>query len=51
VPQFEALGATVIGVSADDIQTLSKFSVQACQSKFPVASDESNRSSSRTMPR
>ena len=40
VPQFEALGATVIGVSADDIQTLSKFSVQACQSKFPVASDE-----------
>ena len=40
LPQFEALGATVIGVSADDIQTLSKFSVQACQSKFPVASDE-----------
>ena len=38
--QFEALGATVIGVSADDIETLSKFSVQACQSKFPVASDE-----------
>jgi peroxiredoxin len=40
LPQFEALGATVIGVSADDIQTLSRFSVQACQSKFPVASDE-----------
>ena len=40
VPQFEALGATVIGVSGDDIETLSKFSVQACQSKFPVASDE-----------
>jgi thioredoxin-dependent peroxiredoxin len=40
VPQFEALGATVIGVSGDDIDTLSKFSVQACQSKFPVASDE-----------
>jgi peroxiredoxin Q/BCP len=38
--QFEALGATVIGVSGDDIDTLSKFSVQACQSKFPVASDE-----------
>ncbi len=40
IPQFEALGATVLGVSGDDIQTLSKFSVQACQSKFPVASDE-----------
>lgn len=40
LPQFEALGATVIGVSGDDIETLSKFSVQACQSKFPVASDE-----------
>ena len=40
MPQFEALGATVLGVSGDDIDTLSKFSVQACQSKFPVASDE-----------
>src|SRR2546430_13633395 len=38
--QFAALGASVIGVSGDDIDTLSKFSVQACQSKFPVASDE-----------
>jgi peroxiredoxin len=26
-------------VSGDDIDTLSKFSLQACQSKFPVASD------------
>jgi peroxiredoxin len=33
MPQFEALGATVIGVSGDDIDTLSKFSVQACQSR------------------
>jgi len=40
VPQFEALGASVVGVSADDIDTLAKFSIQACQSKFPVASDE-----------
>ena len=32
-------GATVVGVSGDDIDTLSKFSVQACQSRFPVASD------------
>lgn len=39
--KFAALGATVIGVSADDIGTLSKFSVRACQSRFPVASDES----------
>lgn len=38
--QFAALGATVIGVSADDIGTLTKFSVKACQSRFPVASDE-----------
>jgi peroxiredoxin len=38
--KFEALGATVLGVSGDDIETLSKFSVQACQNKFPVASDE-----------
>lgn len=40
IPQFQALGATVVGVSGDDIDTLSKFSVQACQSRFPVASDE-----------
>jgi len=38
--QFQALGASVVGVSADDIDTLSKFSTQACQSKFPVASDQ-----------
>jgi len=39
IGQFEALGATVIGVSTDDIQTQLKFSTQACQGKFPVASD------------
>jgi peroxiredoxin len=39
-PGFTELGASVIGVSADDIGTLTRFSVQACQSKFPVASDE-----------
>ena len=38
--QFAALGASLVGVSGDDIETLSKFSVQACQSKFPVASDQ-----------
>jgi peroxiredoxin len=37
--QFEALGATVIGVSHDDIATLNKFSVTECRSKFAVAAD------------
>ena len=40
ISKFEALNATVIGVSSDDIATLGKFSVQACQGKFPVASDD-----------
>jgi peroxiredoxin Q/BCP len=39
VDQFTALGATVIGVSTDDIATQIKYSAQACQGKFPVASD------------
>lgn len=39
--QFEALGASIVGVSGDDIDTLSKFSVKACNGKFPVASDGS----------
>ena len=39
--QFEAAGASVIGVSADDIETLKDFSVKQCQSKFPVAADRS----------
>ena len=38
--EFKALGASVVGVSGDDIETLTKFSIQACQSKFPVASDK-----------
>lgn len=38
---FAALGATVIGVSGDHIDVLKPFSVRACQSRFPVASDES----------
>jgi len=37
--QFKALGATLIGMSADDIGTLHKFSAQACSGKFPVAAD------------
>ena len=39
INKFEALGATVIGVSTDDIATQVKFSTQACQGKFAVASD------------
>ncbi len=39
IGKFEALGATVIGISTDDIDTQVKFSMQACQGKFPVASD------------
>jgi thioredoxin-dependent peroxiredoxin len=34
---FTKLGATVIGVSADDMATLDKFSVSECGSKFAVA--------------
>jgi peroxiredoxin Q/BCP len=41
--QFQALGATVVGVSGDDIDTLSKFSTEACQSKFAVASDQNKK--------
>jgi thioredoxin-dependent peroxiredoxin len=37
--KFKALGATVIGVSADKIETLHKFSVSECRNKFAVASD------------
>lgn len=37
-PQFEALGATVVGMSADDLPTLRKFSTEACRDKFAVAS-------------
>jgi len=37
--QFKSLGATVIGVSHDDIETLNKFSVSECRNKFAVAAD------------
>ena len=36
---YRALGATVIGVSHDDIDTLKRFSVSECRSKFAVAAD------------
>ncbi len=37
--KFKAHGATVIGMSNDDIDTLKKFSVEACRNKFAVAAD------------
>ena len=37
--KFKSLGATVIGVSHDDIDKLNKFSVTECRNKFAVASD------------
>lgn len=43
MPQFKALGATVIGVSHDRIAKLKRFSVSACRKKFPVAADTTGR--------
>jgi thioredoxin-dependent peroxiredoxin len=39
IDKYATLGASVIGVSSDDIATLHKFSVSECRSKFPVATD------------
>jgi thioredoxin-dependent peroxiredoxin len=36
---FKQMGATVIGVSHDDIETLKKFSITECRNKFAVAAD------------
>jgi peroxiredoxin len=40
MPEFRKAGARVIGMSADNIETLKKFSVEACRSAFPVARAE-----------
>ena len=37
MPQFRKAGARVIGMSADDLQTLERFSTEACRNTFPVA--------------
>lgn len=37
MPKFRAAGARVIGMSADDLPTLKRFSTEACRNKFPVA--------------
>jgi peroxiredoxin len=36
-PEFRKAGARVVGMSADDLDTLKRFSTEACRSKFPVA--------------
>lgn len=43
--KFTAAGATIIGVSGDDIQRLNKFSADPnyCAGKFPVASDAAGK--------
>jgi thioredoxin-dependent peroxiredoxin len=38
VPEFRKAGARVIGLSADNIATLKKFSTEECRSAFTVAS-------------
>ena len=37
MPEFKAAGARVIGMSADTLDTLKKFSIEGCRSAFPVA--------------
>jgi peroxiredoxin len=41
--QYKSYGAQVIGVSEDKIDTLKKFSVSECQSKFAVAADANGK--------
>ena len=36
-PEFNKLGATVVGMSADGIEKLQQFSVEECRNKFAVA--------------
>ena len=38
-PYFSRMGATVVGMSHDDITTLKRFSTEACRDQFAVASD------------
>ena len=39
IAEYRKLGATVIGVSGDDLETQKKFSTQECRAAFLVASD------------
>lgn len=42
-PKFAALGARVIGISRDDVDTIKRFSQEACRDKFAVGSDPSGK--------
>jgi peroxiredoxin len=37
MPEFRKAGARVVGMSADNLDTLKRFSTEACRSVFPVA--------------
>jgi peroxiredoxin len=37
MPEFRKAGARVVGMSADNLETLKKFSIEGCRSAFPVA--------------
>lgn len=39
IPDFSALGATVIGISADTIEKQKEFSLKECSNTLPVAAD------------
>ena len=39
--QFEALGATIVGMSGDGIERLNRFSISECRGRFAVASADS----------
>lgn len=41
--KFQAFSTTVIGLSTDNIDTLKKFSVEACRDKFAVGADPSGK--------
>lgn len=43
MPDYTAAGASVIGISGDDIATMSRFSTEACRDTFPVGSDSGGK--------
>ncbi len=43
VDKYKVLDATLIEVSADNIDILNKFLVSECRNKFPVAADQDQR--------
>jgi peroxiredoxin len=43
IDQYKELGATVVGVSADTLDTLKQFSASDCAGKFAVAADREQR--------